>query len=57
VHLLKRLLHSQEAQSTSEYAVIVFFAVIVSLLFVYVFAGALARHHELVSSVVCLPVP
>ncbi|NQT18894.1 MAG: hypothetical protein HQ592_04255 [Planctomycetes bacterium] len=55
--MLKKLLTSTRAQSTAEYAVIVFFCVLAGLLFVYVFAGAMATHHSNVSSVICLPVP
>ena len=57
MRMLKKLLRSTRAQSTTEYAVIVFFCVLAGLLFVYVFTGSLATLHSNVSSVVCLPVP
>jgi len=57
VKKLKKLLAGERGQSTTEYAIIVFFCILAGLLFVAVFTGSLADYHAIVSSVVCLPVP
>ena len=55
--LLRKLLYDQAGQNTVEYAVIVFFSVLVAVAAIYLFTGSIATFHMNVSRVVCLPVP
>ena len=55
--VIGKLLRGEAGQSSTEYAVIVAFSVLVALAAIYLFTGSLAHFHTNVSRVVCLPVP
>jgi len=54
---LMPLICGERAQSITEYALIIFFCIVVAAGAIYAFTTSIATFHTNVSSVVCLPIP
>ena len=54
---LKKLLRDDEAQTLTEYAIVVFFMILATIPLSATLLDALTNYHYDITSLVCLPVP